>query len=53
MHLAARQSPFSRNSDMINLRGIVVVLAMLLICSSTEKIIKVFSKDGWVVWNAI
>ena len=53
MHLAARQSPFSKNADMINLRGIVVVLAMLLICSSTEKIIKVFSKDGWVVWNAI
>jgi len=53
MHLAARKSPFSKNADMINLRGIVVVLSLLLICSSAEKIIKVFAKDGWVVWNAM
>ena len=45
MHLAARQSPFSLNADMLNLRGIVVILVLLLISSSAEKIINVASKE--------
>lgn len=53
MHLAAWESPFSWNADMINLRGLVVILVLLLISSSTEKIIWVFSKEGWIIWEQL
>jgi len=52
MHLAAWQSPFSLHPSLLNLRGIVVLLALLLISSSAEKIIFVASKEKWIIWKA-
>jgi hypothetical protein len=49
-HVAARLSPFSHNSEMINLRGLIVILSLLLISSSAEKMIRVFSHEGWTLW---
>ena len=49
MYLSSRISPFSMEAKHINLNGLIVILTLLLICGSLEKILEVCYRDGWTI----